>query len=101
MSEDALRAVRQVADRAAASGSRVVALDAVYNALDEPKIHLLHVRSDGFNLQHARRCRGTECDVAKAVRTCLLISSPHAVGHTYEVWLEDEGALRFQEVTKS
>jgi len=34
------------------------------------------------------------------VRTAPILSSPHAVGHTYQVWIEDgETALSFLDVT--
>lgn len=94
MAADLLAAVRQVADRAAAEGSNVVALAALYDALGVDQPHHLHVRADGYTLTHG--CIGW-CQVDTAVCRAPLVSSPHAYGRTYEVWLDD-GALRFREV---
>lgn len=96
---DLANAIRDLLDAARKQGSRKVSISAVERLLG-PELHVLHVRDTvgGWNLQHVRKCpRPSDCDVARQVRTCLLVSSPHAIGHTYETWLED-GALKFREV---
>lgn len=99
---NSLRAdITALLDRARADGSKVVAIEAVERAL-KPK-HLLtiddHDRRGGWDVEHPRACReAADCDVAWALRTAPLLSSPHARGRSYEVWLED-GALKFLDVT--
>lgn len=98
---DLASAIRDLLDQARRQGSRVVAIAAVEQLLG-PECHQLHIRDTdgGWNIAHARACRdAAQCDVSDAVRSCLLVSSPHAVGRTYDVWLED-GALKFREVER-
>lgn len=98
---DLANAIRDLLDQARRQGSRVISIAAVENLLG-PERHQLHIRDTdgGWNIQHARACRdAARCDVSDAVRTCLLVSSPHAVGRTYDVWLE-AGALKFREAER-
>lgn len=90
--------IAALVDRARDEGSKVIAIEAVELVL-RPK-HELEVRGNGdWYLRHPR-CREPECPVGVAVRTAPLLSSPHAVGHTYEVWLEDgAAALSFLDLT--
>lgn len=92
---DLLATVRQVADQAAAAGSGVVSLRALYAALGTEQPHHLTIHADRWELTHS--CIEW-CDVDNAVSRAPLVSSPHAFGRTYVVWLDDDGALRFREV---
>lgn len=95
---DPVAAVTELIDRARSEGSKVVSIEAV-EAVVRPK-HELDVRGGGdWYLRHPR-CAVAECPVSVAVRTAPILSSPHAVGHTYQVWIEDgETALSFLDVT--
>jgi hypothetical protein len=93
---DLLAAVRAVADHAAAQGSMVVSLRALYDALGTDQPHHLTIDPVGeWIVTHA--CAGM-CPIRKTVSTAPLISSPHARGRTYQVWLDD-GLLHFRDVT--
>jgi hypothetical protein len=97
---DLRSAIREAVEQARKNGSKVIALTTIEQLIG-PERHQLHIRdvNGGWNIQHTRACRQAECDLAVLVRTCLLVSSPHAVGRTYEVWFED-GALKFQGITQ-
>lgn len=85
-------------DRARGEGSKVIAIAAVDQILadGEPE-HLLDIHGiDEWRLRHTG-CQDA-CPIYRAVGRSMLIHSPHAKGHTYRVWLDDE-RLRFQEVT--
>lgn len=92
---DRISDITALADRAAAEGSKTVSLKALYSALGTEQPHHLTVRADGYTLTHA--CAGW-CDVDSAVFRAPLVSSSHAYGRVYEVWLDDDGTLRFREV---
>jgi hypothetical protein len=99
---DLANALRTLIDTARQADPRVQAISiAAIEKLLGPERHVLHVRDTdgGWNLQHVRNCRKPSCTVAALVSACLLVTSPHAIGHTYQVWLED-GGLKFHEVTR-
>jgi len=86
-------------DRARDEGSKVIAIAAVDQilAVGEPD-HLLDIHGIGeWRLRHAG-CQPA-CPIYRAVGRSMLIHSPHAAGHTYRVWLDDDKQLRFQEAT--
>lgn len=91
-----------LADRAAGEGSRTVSLQALYDTLGELPItyHLLTITANGSpHLRHTRGCHHADCETALAMRRAPLLSSPHARGRAYEVWLEGDGHWpKFREV---
>lgn len=79
--------------------AKVVAIEAV-EALLGPARHVLTVDPDGtWTVTHARDCRRPDCDISLALRRAPILSSPHALGHTYEVSFDDRGALVYRGVT--
>jgi hypothetical protein len=88
-------------DRARADGSKVVALEAVEQVL-RPKHRLTIHPECGWDVEHPRACRhlGADCDIAHALRTAPILSSPHTRGRCYEVWLDPGAvALSFLDIT--
>lgn len=88
-----------LADRAAADGSNVISLAALYQTLGTSRPHHLHVRADGYRLDHGGCPLG--CPIDAAVARSPLHTSPHAYGRTYRVWLDDEDRLRFRDLSTS
>lgn len=83
-------------DRAREDGSKVVAIEAVELVL-HPR-HQLTVEANGdWALRHPY-C-DADCGFGEAVATAPLLSSPHARGRTYDVWLDDDHALKFLDTT--
>lgn len=88
-------------DRVQADGSKVIALEAIYQALGEsaapPTRHHIVFGQQGWNIRHPKTCHTADCDVyLSAERT--LVRSPYAPGR-YEVWLGAGGHLNYREVT--
>lgn len=49
---DRIADITALADRAAAEGSAVVSLQALFDTLGQPQPHYLHIRADGWNITH-------------------------------------------------
>lgn len=80
-------------------GLKVVSLDALELVL-HPRHRLEIDHVGGPTVTHPRACVDRpHCDLANAVATAHLVSSPHARGRTYEVWLDDATTLKFLDVT--
>lgn len=87
-------------DRARAEGSKVIALEAIDLVLT-PR-HQLDIDPDGtWTVEHPRRCvTAADCDIAHALRAAPILSSPHARGRSYQVWLDPgAAALSFLDTT--
>lgn len=83
-----------------AEGLKMVALDAL-ELLLHPRHRLLIYADGSYEFEHPRACTDRpHCDLAATVATAPLLSSPHARGHAYEVWVEKGAtALSFLDIT--
>lgn len=83
-----------------AEGLQVVTLDALDHILN-PRHRLTIDDVGSWDVTHPRACRnGAWCDLAAALSTAPLLSSPHVLGRSYEVWLDD-GALKFHDTGRA